>query len=491
MSTPDFSKIQKLVLKGCNADYSYFMVLTIENASLARTFLRKLGSEGWIPNAKKSEGENQTQPNKNRCPISVGLTYQGLLKLSLKPRYQEIFKNKARAFSEGAYFRASTHLSDTENNAPRFWSHKFRKEVAHVFLTLHGDDKAALENRVAELQTFEKTLSHEQNTENNCRAFTQESWSNNFNGAHLDHENENGNDKAEGKFRRVHFGMLDGISQPCIEAYSGRRNEENHKIGEFILGYDNDSGYNSWRLSNVRPDLKDTSGAKQSEKIASFFKNASFGIFRPMAQDEDAFKAFVEKNAGKLSVSEEFVRAKLIGRWDNGHVVKPEHKESPKTDSSALNQFDFLDDPDGKGCPFGSHIRRMNPRSDPVVPFRKRPLMRRGIPYGPKFNGTNGAVERGLLGLFFCASIEDQFEHLLREWANDNPMGVPNQGDAKDPLIGNHAQTGTRFDVPMRDGSHETLEGFAPFIQTKGTLYAFFPGLNGLDQLEDEEVFEI
>ena len=59
----------------------------------------------------------------------------------------------------------------------------------------------------------------------------------------------------------------------------------------------------------------------------------------------------------------------------------------------------------------------MNPRKDPIVPLSKRPLIRRGMPYGPKFDQEPDAP-RGLLGLFFCASLEDQFEHLLIEWGS-------------------------------------------------------------------------
>ena len=46
------------------------------------------------------------------------------------------------------------------------------------------------------------------------------------------------------------------------------------------------------------------------------------------------------------------------------------------------------------------------------------------------------AKKRGLLGLFFCASLEDQFEHLLSQWGDATPMGPPNRGTAKDPFIG-------------------------------------------------------
>ena len=61
--------------------------------------------------------------------------------------------------------------------------------------------------------------------------------------------------------------------------------------------------------------------------------------------------------------------------------MKPGEKKAPRdeTPRDQLDSFDFSDDPDGQGCPFGSHIRRMNPRAERVAPFRERPLMRRGM----------------------------------------------------------------------------------------------------------------
>ena len=195
-----------------------------------------------------------------------------------------------------------------------------------------------------------------------------------------------------------------------------------------------------------------------------------------MAQDTAGFDSFVHNQ----TLPPATVRAKLLGRWDNGQVVSPLPAALPQPASRAgLNNFDFHNDPHGLGCPFGAHIRRMHPRADPVVPVRQRPLVRRGIPYGPTA-ATDPTAERGLLGLFFCASLEDQFEHLLAEWGNKNPFGVPNPSTAKDPLIGNHEGDGGVFAIPTATGAQSQLRGFTPFVTTKGTLYSFFPSLPSL-----------
>jgi len=123
----------------------------------------------------------------------------------------------------------------------------------------------------------------------------------------------------------------------------------------------------------------------------------------------------------------------------------------------------------------------MNPRGDKVVPRRKRPLVRRGMPYGPPYKKGDDA-ERGLLGLFFCASLEDQFEHLLCEWGDANPMGPPNRGTAKDPFTGASGGKGM-FDIPVPGPGQRQLADFTSFVTTRGTLYAFFPSLTGIEIL--------
>ena len=128
-------------------------------------------------------------------------------------------------------------------------------------------------------------------------------------------------------------------------------------------------------------------------------------------------------------------------RQNEATVVTPAYTSTP----GGAKAFDFHDDHKGMACPFGAHIRRMNPRNDPVVPLQRRPLLRRGTPYTyevPKVEGQENqsdsekSKERGMLGLFFCSNLEEQFEHLLGQWANNMPMGLPHHERGKDPLIG-------------------------------------------------------
>ena len=108
------------------------------------------------------------------------------------------------------------------------------------------------------------------------------------------------------------------------------------------------------------------------------------------------------------------------------------------------------------------------------------------MPYGEAYlrdDGQNDGQNRGLLGLFFCASLEHQFEHLVGQWANDTPMGTNNRGNARDPLIGHNDPARHVYDIPLSDTTALALRGLTPFVTTKGTLYAFFPSLSAIKQL--------
>ena len=487
-TTPEWSDIQKLIVHGFDFHCSRNLVLTVNHVLAARKFLGELHDGDWLVSANRDRDWVKEGLANNRCPVSLGLTFEGLRVLGLPGRHQDIFKNRARAFAEGAFGRAASQLADVGPSGAVFWNPAFRPHQAHVLLILHADTPGKLDASQKQLEDLA-----------GADAFANEGWTKPFEGAHLEHIEE------KRRLRKVHFDLLDGLSQPAIStSRQSKRHltpEQPHSLGEFVLGYANDAGLNPWRLASERPELSGVASLDQSKQLAEFFRNASFSAFRPMEQDVIAFNAFVDKQAEHyctdMTTNEAtaFIRAKLVGRWDDGAVVKPGQKVEPtlpvnpnsaKTPEE-LNNFDFSDDKQGMGCPFGAHIRRMNPRQDAVIPLNARPLLRRGIPYGPVFqadlklaDASNNAAERGLLGLFFCASLEDQFEHVLSQWADDNPMGLPNRGNAQDPLIGAHNRPGATFDIPQDHGKRFDLDGFTPFVRTVGTLYAFFPGLKAV-----------
>jgi deferrochelatase/peroxidase EfeB len=232
-------------------------------------------------------------------------------------------------------------------------------------------------------------------------------------------------------------------------------------------------------------------------RIRDLFRHGSFGILRRIEQDVKTFDAAVQRWAAQVERERmvynpdakthqhwcTYVKAKLCGRWPEGMLFDANGDHA----ATALPAADFTHTADDRGvrCPLGAHTRRMNPRLGASVPTgavhaQHRPLIRRGTPYG----GWQDA-ECGLLGWFFCASIEDQFEHLLGQWADRPPLGQAVRG--KDPLVGMHGPGDDRFDIPRGDAQagnewHQ-LSGLKPFCTTRGTLYAFYPARDALLRL--------
>lgn len=472
--SPPKADVQRLVVRGYTLNRSRHFVLQVRDPAAARGFVKELVQRRLITNAAIDHSDAALLNRHGHCPANIGFTFRGLEALQLDSSYRRVFQEKAPAFAEGAYARAAQRLADTGDSAAPYWDACFRPERAHILLSIYAEEPCELDARVHALEQIPG-------------AGGLGDWKVFLDGAHLSRDRNK---------RTVHFGFRDGISNPPIDGFPEREPTlrspapKAHAAGEFLLGYANDEEFNPWLLVNPSP-LSNPWLPPSARVDADFFKNGSFAAFRKIEQDEREFRAFVGLWAAKYGVTEEYVRAKLAGRWDDGHVMQPGEESPPapprtpedrRKDDARLNDFDFSIDRDGEGCPFGAHIRRMNPRADPVVPFRRRPLARRGMPYGPSFDSAP-EERRGLLGLFFCASLEDQFEHLLGQWANANPMGPDNRGDAKDPLIGNHENPRSVLDIPMPGEAVRMLHGFTPFVVTRGTLYAFYPGLKSLRRI--------
>jgi Dyp-type peroxidase family len=455
------AQIQRLVVLGFKSQCVRHLVLGIDpqRVELAARWLQAVADRITVAMPKDVEAavsQKDSDPDAIRH-VSLGLTHRALQKLRVHSRYMNVLADKAPAFVDGAYHRAARTLSDTGASSFEAWDSQFKPERADILVSIHAAAEAALDAEVAALRQADG-------------AQALYGWDDPMDGAHLTDTPDS---------REVHFGFKDGLSTISIDGiHEPRPPELRHKAGEFLLGHVNDELFNAWLL------------ADKEARVGEFFRNGSFCAFRRIEQAVDDFDKFVGKAASALPSTignrREYILAKMSGRWLNGQVVQPAQTSAPPPAAGVPdNGFDFSADPAGTGCPFGAHIRRMNPRHDPVVPFRKRPLIRRGMPYG-KRHGTP-ADGRGLLGMFFCASLEDQFEHLVGEWGNRNPMGTPIRGNARDPLFGNHAaHDGSVFDIPTPDGASLTLGNFTPFVRTRGTLYAFYPTVKTLRTIADE-----
>ena len=386
---------------------------------------------------------------------SIGFSFAGLEALGVPDGYLRRFRRSAPAFAEGAV-RRSVHLGDGGASAAGQWQPRFRQDRAHVLLSWHGPPESVHEAARAFAENWQQRIG-------------------NLLPEPLEGLRLGRPAGEEGEW--VHFGFRDGLSEICIDEEFPRPDAPDCRArapGALLLGHVNDAGSNPFALSQA-PD-----------KVRAFFRDSSFGILRPMAQNLAAFEAQLDEWVLALQrvyatpVTRDFVKAKLCGRWPSGQQPRP----GDLTPEGNL-VLDLSGDDAGQGCPFGSHVRRMRAKPDPTGHDFERPLQRRSMPFGPAaWSGrpTDGK-SRGLLGHFFCASIEDQFEHLLGQWAARPPLGFAPDDSAQDPLIGAHDHAAAALAVPLKDRPTQWLHGFGAWTTTLGTMYAWHPGKVGLQVL--------
>jgi deferrochelatase/peroxidase EfeB len=414
--------VQRIVVHDYDRDRAHHFVLTVREPRIALGFIASLA-----PQIADAVGEDR-----ERVAMCLAFTYPGLRALGLPAEVLATFRMLAPAFCAGAAARASRYLRDTGRNDAGLWDAPFRSADAHVLLSIYADAEADLRSYVAIL------------TNGADLAGGLSGWSHPLRAQHV---------RPRGD-RREHFGFRDGVSQPLIRGLHPGESVMHIAPGELLLGHADEDGKNAWK-TDIAP------------QAASFAFDGSFLALRKMEQDVDAFERF-RAARGALAA------AKACGRWPNGALVLPGQTEEPADGGSTDNAFDFSRDPDGLGCPFGSHIRRLNPRGDRVIPPRRRLLMRRGMPY--RDDAPDGSSARGLLGMFICASLERQFEFLLGEWAVRPPRHPYREQPAADPFMGDQHDPAAAFHIP----GAEPIVGLPSFVTTRGTLYAFFPSRRAL-----------
>jgi deferrochelatase/peroxidase EfeB len=221
-------------------------------------------------------------------------------------------------------------------------------------------------------------------------------------------------------------------------------------------------------------------------------------------------------------VTEEFIAAKLIGRWKDGSslarypyesrieaaiegkvvnetrrartaaqsAIDPPASGAPTERGTAkiarrTSDNDFLfgtEDPEALRCPFGAHIRRANPRdsfdpgsNDQIAITNRHRIMRVGRIYQEKANENPGL-------LFMCLNgdIERQFEFVQQTWLMSPSFhGLSCE---KDPVLGDGETGACGFTIPSRNGPI-ALSPMPAFVTTRGGGYFFLPGKRLIDYL--------
>ncbi|MDZ7811847.1 MAG: hypothetical protein U5L74_01465 [Ideonella sp.] len=415
----------------------------------------------------------------NRC--SIGFTFRGLQALGLPLGYQRVMHQRSPAFAQGAFARSAA-LGDTAESAASRWSPCFRPDVAHVLVSWHGESRWIAQQA-------------------QC---LQDRWAALWGSVHwppFEGQRLGAPIGEEGEW--IHFGMRDGVTEvSCDDAHPRPTAPvlHQHALGALVLGLPNELGLNHYALP------------RSPRRVRAFFSGSSFGVFRPMRQDVVSFERLMDEWARDLpwpsrsssftsdikAAKQRFLKAKLLGRWPDGSALRADAFSPPKQAANAQHwDLDLKHDPQGLGCPIGSHVRRMQFSPDDSGHVLPRPLQRRSLPYGPPFDpegAPHQSIDRGLLGHFFCADLEDQFEHLLGQWATRPRLDMDEAEASKDPLIGHLESVEGTIRVPMKDKPELVLKGLMDWTQTIGMLYGWYPSKSALDALltgdfvpEDEE----
>jgi Dyp-type peroxidase family len=397
--------------------------------------------------------------------VNLAFTYSGLEALGVEP---EVLAHFPVDFRAGAVARSR----DLERgvNAAEMWEPGFGE--SHVLLSVHSTDGAAADGRLEELHelagdAFER-----------CGARQRTGL--------LERTPPPGADDRAScgvTFDREHFGFADGCSQPAIEGVDddpvgdgtyarvlpkpglqalvedlvpGRvvRRWRTIRLGEFVLGYENE-------------DVREPEGPP-----APLGPNGTFMVFRKLRQHVDRWNAFIQREAARLELGEDELKARIIGRWPSGAPLlgAEEPPLAVATDRRLSNEFTFAEDPSGLRCPLGSHVRRTNPRDGlpggNEVTMRHR-IIRRGMPYGEV-----GEEDCGLLFICFSAGIARGFETIQAKWCNDGE--VFGLGDEPDFLL-QQGDRPARMLVGVRDDRLLRLESVEPFVTVRGCEYLFVP----------------
>jgi Dyp-type peroxidase family len=438
--TVELDDIQATVLRYRPEPYfGAHVMLHVEDAQAGREFVRRLtpyvdsAAEWW------QAGEAWT---------SIAISYTGLAALGVP---QDSLQSFPEAFRVGMAARAD-QLLDYGPNDPKNWDMPFGTGEIHIAVSIFSETedkwRRAMETARQQYQGF-----------SGVTVLLMQDF-----GAQPGDLNP--------------LGYRDSIGQPAIQG-SGVESLPGQgrpiKAGEFILGYPGEAGV---PLPAPRPDV--------------LGQNGTFVGMRKYQSRVGAFNRFLQANA-QTDDERELLAAKLMGRWRSGAPLTL----APTRDDSALgadlrrnNDFTYAADPHGRQVPFGSHMRRMNPRDTELALLTDvniHRIIRRsttyGAPYDPNaISEQDDDVPRGIYFIFLSAKAMATMEFLQQEWINNgNFMGL---GDERDPNVGLQ-EDGATFTIPQAP-VRRRIHGIETFNLLRGGEYFFLPSLSALRWLGEE-----
>ncbi|MFZ0296561.1 MAG: hypothetical protein WAL52_23315 [Candidatus Sulfotelmatobacter sp.] len=476
-SALDLGDIQGFILRGYRMPMVRHLLLTVEVPAEARRLLGRLvsGEESDAPQITTAEdwhvgfapGPADNPHDIPRCKpdycLNLGITWPGLIALEVKDRVPALSFKSFGAYLAGAAERAGL-VGDTGASAPQNWISAFGKGSDHVMVTLHALSPEAMTTYSDRLST----LFAEANAFREIWRIDGMAWT----------------ETVDGKptfCSKVPFGYTDGISMTTIRGGPERYTPDHQQPCEpwlFVLQNEAENYF-----------------VPEPQELGL---NGSFAVFKMIETDVVGFENFLQSNKDKINP--ELLAAKICGRWRNGVPLAL----SPDTDSPTggirpeqMNNYEYVNvdgsgDPRGLRCPVGAHMRRINPRGQPVTgqgqpggSNNTHRVIRRGMPYGPTYDPMQpyDGIERGLLGYFINSNIENQYEFVLGHWVNDAEFAgtVRLNPKSKDPMIGTQDPAESVFVIPRANGAPPIkITGFSTFITTKAAAYCFLPSITAI-----------
>ena len=443
MSALELHEIQGIVLFAyASLRHARYLCLTFDDAAQPNPWLAEVRRE--VPGAR-----SETRSAGDR--VHVAFTNEGLVRLGLDAKEMQSFP---RELQQGMANPVRAHVLEDD---PTTWEFGAPHQTpVHALLLVFAKTPEIAES--TRLRLLMRAESH---------------------GGRLVHE-----DIAE-LHQPLHepFGFRDGIAQPHVQG--SPRSRKAHEVevaaGEFILGY-----------PNAYRELPPSPRGRGDFDIG---KNGSYLVYRKLRQDTAGFWQSMLDRADPPGNAQAATKlaASIVGRWPSGAPLV----KYPDRDPGLSGQDDdfafFGDDPEGKKCPLGAHIRRANPRDmlmptpqESLVAVGRHRLLRRGRPYGPRAPLTPVAAsqpqtaERGLVFLALNTSFRRQFEFVQQTWVNNPKFG--GLFDERDPLIGKVKEEGQHFSIPG-DPARRRIAGLSTFVAMRGGGYFFVPSLAALEWL--------
>jgi Dyp-type peroxidase family len=290
---------------------------------------------------------------------------------------------------------------------------------------------------------------------------------------------------------REHFGFADGISQPSpfgagIVTKSGASypRDPYHGVasGDVLIGLPDPYGEPSPGplVASASPGAAMLDEVPGDPTHRDLGKDGTYLVMRELSQDADAFNASMTKAGKALGMPAEWVAERVVGRTKDG-VILAANPPAPEADGPGNHFLYFDTDADGLHCPYGSHVRRANPR-DGLAPTpgdkltlltaaNNHRILRRGRKYA-SYDVPDAPRLPGLLFMCLNTDIKRQFEFVQQTWML-NPSFAALVGE-QDPLLGPAGP----FTIPQQSLRHRPLiETFVRFI---GGEYFFLPSLPAL-----------